>query len=104
MSAKHLTTKLGIHVSNRFSKPNIFFFIFRIFKLNILRIIYFEFELISHSTEIDISSKRFGLENLIDEKDMYPYLHREMFGRHMTRDICRTYILLGFLPQDLFVQ
>ena len=25
----------------------------------------------------------FGLENLFDEKDMYPFLHREMFGRHL---------------------
>ena len=40
----------------------------------------------------------FGMENLLDEKDMYPYLHREMFGRHMSRYICRTFILLGFSP------
>ena len=26
----------------------------------------------------------FGLENLCDEKDMYPHLHREMFGRHIS--------------------
>ena len=26
----------------------------------------------------------FGLENLLDEKDMYPYLHLKMFGRHMS--------------------
>ena len=25
----------------------------------------------------------FGLENLFDEKDMYPYLYREMFCRHI---------------------
>ena len=24
------------------------------------------------------------LENLFDEKEMYPYHHREMFGRHMS--------------------
>ena len=40
---------------------------------------YFEFELISHSTKIAISLKMFGLENLFDEKDMFPH---EMFGRH----------------------
>ena len=26
----------------------------------------------------------FGLENLPDEKDIYPYLHRKMFGRHIS--------------------
>ena len=29
----------------------------------------------------------FGLKNQLDEKDIYPCLHREMFGRHMSRDI-----------------
>ena len=35
------------------------------------------------STEINIPAM-FGLENLLDEKDMYTCLHRKMFGRHMT--------------------
>ena len=26
----------------------------------------------------------FSLENLFDEKDMYPYLHCEMFGQHLS--------------------
>ena len=26
----------------------------------------------------------FGLENLLDEKDIYPYHHRKMLGRHMS--------------------
>ena len=34
----------------------------------------------------------FGLENLLDEKDIYPKLHREMFGRHMSG----IFLLLGF--------
>ena len=51
----------------------------------------------------------FGLENLPDEKDIHPYLHREVFGGYsaniyptyvgyMSRDISQTYILLGFSP------
>ena len=43
-------------------------------------------------------SKAVWFGNSLDEKDMYPYLYREMFGRHMSRDLCRTYILLGFSP------
>ena len=35
----------------------------------------------------------FGLENLPDEKDIYPYLHRKMFSRHIS-------FLLGFSPLD----
>ena len=42
----------------------------------------------------------FGLETLFDEKDIYPYLHSEIFVRHMSRDICRTYIHLEFSPLD----
>ena len=26
----------------------------------------------------------YGLENLLDEKDINPYLHRKMFDRHMS--------------------
>ena len=51
----------------------------------------------------------FGLENLPDEKDIHPYLHREVFGGYsaniyptyvgyMSRDISQTYILLEFSP------
>ena len=35
------------------------------------------------STEINIPAM-FGLEDLLDEKDMYPCLHQLMFGRHIS--------------------
>ena len=35
-------------------------------------------------TKIAIRLKMFSLENLFDEKGTYPYLHHEMFGRHMS--------------------
>ena len=28
------------------------------------------------------------MKNMFDEKDMYPYLHPEMFGRHMSDILC----------------
>ena len=46
--------------------------------------IYLEFELISHSTKIANSKKIFGLDNQFNEKYLYPYLHREKFGLHMS--------------------
>ena len=34
--------------------------------------------------EVDILNITFEKENLFNEKDTYSYLHREMFGRHIS--------------------
>ena len=44
-------------------------------------IVLYLIEYFATSTNKNIPAK-FGLENLLDEKDIFPYLHREMFGGH----------------------
>ena len=64
-------------------------FFFRFIQLNILQ-----------HRSLENIPVLFGLENLLDENALYPYLNREMFGRHMS-DICRPLVqahisFLGF--------